>query len=68
MLESRSIRPVADRIAAEARRARAQLTAVGTEGHGAIEAWAMGSVTQRLLAVSRRPVLVVRPPSRRVRR
>jgi nucleotide-binding universal stress UspA family protein len=63
-LEPRAARPVAELIAAEARRSRAHLVAVGTEGHGAMEAWVIGSVTSRLLAVSRRPVLVIRPARR----
>lgn len=64
-LEPRTTRPVADLIAGEARRKRVSLLAVGTQGHGAVEAWALGSVTARLLSVSRRPVLVVRPGGRR---
>ncbi len=63
-LEPRAARPVAELIAAEARRGRAHLIAVGTEGHGAMEAWVLGSVTSRLLAVSRRPVLVIRQARR----
>ena len=64
-LEPRVAHPVAELIAAEARRTRARLIAVGTEGHGAMEAWVLGSVTSRLLAVSRCPLLVIRPARRR---
>jgi nucleotide-binding universal stress UspA family protein len=59
-LESRTERPIADLLALEARRRRAHLTAVGSHGRAAVEEWALGSVTRRLLSVARRPVLVVR--------
>jgi nucleotide-binding universal stress UspA family protein len=66
-LEPRSSRPIAELLALEARRTGAHLAVVGTEGRGAIARWALGSVTERLLSVSRRPVLVVRPPARAAR-
>lgn len=63
-LEPRTSQPVADLVAAEARREGAHLIAIGTVGRGAVERWVLGSVTARLLSVSRRPVLVIRPPGR----
>ncbi len=62
--EPRTTRRVADLIAARARRARAHLVVVGSEGRGAVEAWAVGSVALRLVSISRRPVLLVRPARR----
>jgi nucleotide-binding universal stress UspA family protein len=64
-LEPRSSRPPADLLAGEARRKGAHLIVVGTEGHGAVGGWMVGSLTARLLAKSRRPVMVVRPPGKR---
>ncbi len=61
-LEPRQALPVADVVAREARRQGAHLVAIGTAGRSGIERWALGSVTRRLLAISRRPVLVVRTP------
>jgi nucleotide-binding universal stress UspA family protein len=59
-VESRKLGPVADAIANEADRERADLIVVGTEGHGALPSFALGSVSARLLHVARRPVAVVR--------
>ncbi len=67
-LEPRSARPPADLIAREAVRRRMHLIAVGTEGHGAVGGWMVGSLTARLLSKSRRPVLVVRPQHEKRRR
>jgi nucleotide-binding universal stress UspA family protein len=59
-IESRRLGPVADAIAQEADREKADLIVVGTEGHGALATFALGSVSARLLHISRRPVAVVR--------
>ena len=59
-IDPRVSRPVADVLAREAVRRGAQLVAVGTTGRGEIERWALGSVSRRMIASSRRPVLVVR--------
>ena len=66
-LEPRSSRPIAELLALEARRTGVHLVVVGTEGRGTIARWALGSVTERLLSASRRPVLVVRPSGRTAR-
>ncbi len=65
LVEPRRTEPVAVSLAARAARRRADLLAVGRQGRGAMEEWALGSVTRRLLAVSRRPVLVVSTLRRR---
>ncbi|HEV7235361.1 MAG TPA: universal stress protein, partial [Ktedonobacteraceae bacterium] len=36
--------------------------AMATHGHGGVEQWVMGSVTERVLGASTVPVLVIRPP------
>lgn len=59
-IEPRRLGPVADAIAHEADREKADLVVVGTEGHGAVATFALGSVSARLLHISRRPVAVVR--------
>ncbi len=41
---------------------RYDVLAMATHGHGGIERWVMGSVTERVLGASTVPVLVVRPP------
>jgi nucleotide-binding universal stress UspA family protein len=52
---------VADRIAEVAQDGGADLIVVGTRGHGALGAFVLGGVTQRLLHVSPCPVLAVPP-------
>jgi nucleotide-binding universal stress UspA family protein len=52
---------VGDRIAELAQDAGADLIVVGTRGRGAVGSMVLGSVTQRLLHVSRTPVLAVPP-------
>lgn len=52
---------VGDRIAEIAQEEGADLIVVGTRGHGAVGSLVLGSVTQRLLHVSRCPVLAVPP-------
>lgn len=51
--------PVAETIAQEADREKADLIVVGTDRFGAFASWALGSVSARLLQVARRPVTVV---------
>lgn len=43
-------------------RYRADLVCIGSHGHGGIAAAVMGSVAQKVMALSRSPVLLVRPP------
>lgn len=38
------------------------LIAIATHGRGGLQRWVLGSVTERILHGSRRPVLIVRPP------
>lgn len=64
-VQSRRLGPVADAIAHEADRERADLIVVGTEGHGALGKFALGSVSARLLHIARRPVAVVRVARRK---
>jgi nucleotide-binding universal stress UspA family protein len=52
---------IGDRIAETADDAGADLIVVGTRGHGALGSLVLGGVTQRLLHVSRCPVLAVPP-------
>jgi nucleotide-binding universal stress UspA family protein len=56
-IEPRKAEPLAHVLAGSTR--RAHLLAVGREGRSALEDWLLGSVTRRVLSVSRRPVLVV---------
>jgi nucleotide-binding universal stress UspA family protein len=55
-----TIGPPAPTIAAEAERLGADLVVVGARGLGAAERFVLGSVSERLLRESERPVLVVR--------
>ncbi len=41
---------------------RCDIVAMATHGHGGVEQWVMGSVTERVLGAATVPVLVVRPP------
>jgi len=67
-VEPRRAQPVAHVLADWAVRRGAHLLAVGLAGRGALEGWLLGSVTRRVLSVSRRPVLVVGKASRVSRR
>jgi nucleotide-binding universal stress UspA family protein len=40
---------------------KSNIIAIATHGHGGIEQWVMGSVTERVIGASTMPVLVVRP-------
>ena len=61
-VQPRRLGPVAEAIAHEADKEKADLIVVGTEGHGGAGNWSLGSVSARLLHVARRPVAVVRVP------
>lgn len=67
LLDPRKPSPIADAILREADREGADMIVVGSEGRGGITGWALGSVAQRLVSLSRRPVAVVHAP-RRARR
>jgi nucleotide-binding universal stress UspA family protein len=58
-LAPRNLGPAPEAIAREADKERVDLIIVGSEGYGAYAAWALGSVSQRLLHLARRPVTVV---------
>ncbi len=64
LLEPRDAGPVADALAARARKTGAHLIAVGRAGRSALADWALGSVARRLLGISRRPVLLAAAPRR----
>jgi len=51
---------VADSLNEAAFKARADLVVIGSHGRGDLTAMVLGSVTNRLLAISERPILVVR--------
>lgn len=68
MVDPRRQGSVAEVISREADRERADLIVIGSEGHGAVAGWILGSVAQRLVATARRPVAVVHPPARARRR
>lgn len=67
LLDPRKPAPIADAILREADREGADMIVVGSEGRGGIAGWALGSIAQRLVSLSRRPVAVVHAP-RRARR
>jgi nucleotide-binding universal stress UspA family protein len=56
---------VADTLNEAAHKARADLVVIGSHGRGDLTAMVLGSVTHRLLAISERPILVVRERRRR---
>jgi nucleotide-binding universal stress UspA family protein len=58
----------AEAIVAEAKREKANLIVVGRTGRSALGDAVLGSVAQRVLAVTRLPVVLVPAPPRRVRR
>jgi nucleotide-binding universal stress UspA family protein len=58
-LRPRRLGPAPEAIAREAAKERADMIVVGSEGYGAYSAWALGSVSQRLLHLAHRPVTVV---------
>ena len=41
---------------------KADVIAIATHGYGGLQQWAMGSITERVLQVTRLPLLIVRPP------
>jgi nucleotide-binding universal stress UspA family protein len=59
-IQSRHLAPVAETIAREADREKADLIVVGTDRLAVFATWTLGSVSARLLQVARRPVTVVR--------
>jgi nucleotide-binding universal stress UspA family protein len=67
-VEPRKAQPVAQVLADWTARRGAHLLAVGRAGRGALEDWLLGSVTRRVLSVSRRPVLVVGTARRKSKR
>jgi nucleotide-binding universal stress UspA family protein len=63
-----TIRPadsIPEAIRRESDRMRADLVVIGSEGRDTLREWVVGGVALRLLYLSRRPVVVVRPPRRR---
>lgn len=66
-VQARRQGPVAEAIAAEAEREKADLIVVGTDRYGTLASWALGSVSARLLQVARRPVTVVHVARSRAR-
>lgn len=58
-------REIPEAISAFADRLRADLVVIGSEGRDTLEEWVVGGVALRLIYVSKRPVLVVRPTRRR---
>ncbi|CAM3344418.1 universal stress protein [Corallococcus sp. ZKHCc1 1396] len=55
---------VAAMLTQAAERLDADLVCMGSRGHGGLKEALLGSVTRQVLAQSRRPVLVLRPPAR----
>ena len=66
-LRPRKLGPAPEAIAREADKERADMIVVGSEGYGAYAAWALGSVSQRLLHLAHRPVTVVHVARRKRR-
>ena len=63
-----TIRPadsIPEAIQRESDRMRADLVVIGSEGRDTLREWVVGGVALRLLYLSRRPVVVVRPSHRR---
>lgn len=63
-----TIRPadsIPEAIRRESDRMRADLVVIGSEGRDTLREWVVGGVALRLLYLSRRPVVVVRPSRRR---
>jgi nucleotide-binding universal stress UspA family protein len=63
-----SIRPgdsIPEAIRRESDRMRSDLVVIGSEGRDTLREWVVGGVALRLLYLSRRPVVVVRPSGRR---
>ncbi len=67
-LPGRGLQPVAESIVAEAQRVHADLIVAGSEGHGALRQWALGSVALRLMNIAPRAVAIVHPSRPRARR
>ena len=64
----RDLEPIAETIAREAERERADLVVVGSGGGTEVARWALGSITHRLVHLARRPVAVVRVGAKGIRR
>jgi nucleotide-binding universal stress UspA family protein len=56
---------IPETISREADRLKADMLVIGSEGRDTLSEWVLGGVALRLIYVTRRPVLVVRPPRRR---
>ena len=58
-------REIPEAISAFADRLRADMVVIGSEGRDTLEEWVVGGVALRLIYLSKRPVVVVRPTRRR---
>jgi len=64
-VRARATGAVPEAIAREAKKLKADLVVVGSEGRDTLSEWVVGGVALRLIYLSHRPVTVVRPPRRR---
>jgi nucleotide-binding universal stress UspA family protein len=61
----RAEEPIAEAIAREAERLKADLVIVGSEPRDGLREWVLGGLALRLMYVVQRPVAVIRPTQRR---